>query len=142
MKYSIVKLLIPLIIVCTGCELIRLIEKKKSNKISPDPSTSIGTVALLSGELSQGNIFGATKLFTTGDSVFNTEQIIDLQDRLNQLGRIIAKKPITYFKIDTLNSILHRLSVEFDYLKTIRVTAIKNDNIWLIQSLTIDTTAQ
>jgi hypothetical protein len=142
MKYGILKFLILLTIICTGCELIRLIEKKKSNKISPDPSTSIGTVALLSNELSQGNIFGATKLFTTGDSIFNTEQIIDLQDRLNRLGRIIGKKPITYFKIDTLNSSLHRLSVEFDYLETIRVTAIKNDDVWLIKSFEIDTTNQ
>lgn len=140
MKDRILNLLVLLIIVCSGCELIRLIEKKKSNKISPEPSTSIGTVALLSDELSRGNIFGATKLFTTGDSTFNTEQIIDLQDRLNRLGRIIAKKPITYFKIDTLNPSLHRLSIEFDYLETIQVTAIKNENIWLIKSFEIDTT--
>lgn len=134
--------MILLIIVCTGCELIRLIEKKKSNKISPDPSTSIGTVALLSNELSQGNIFGATKLFSAGDSIFNTEQVIDLQDRLRQLGRIIGKKPITYFKIDTLNLSLHRLFVEFDYLETIQVTAIKNDDLWLIKDFKVDTTSQ
>ncbi len=137
MKSTTFQLLILLILISTGCELIRLIEKKKNNKILPDPSTSIGTVALLSDELSQGNVFGATKLFVPEDTSFNTEKMIDLQDRLARLGRIIAKKPITFFKIDTLNPTLHRIYVEFDYLETMQVIAIKNENLWLIKDFEV-----
>ncbi|MGQ9819677.1 MAG: hypothetical protein ACUVQ1_07120 [Candidatus Kapaibacteriales bacterium] len=126
-------ILIVFLVVISGfsCELIKIREKSQY-QIKPDPSKSIGTIALLTKELGEGNIIGAVNLINKNTTSFNPDSLIDIQEKLYNLSRKIYAKPITYYKIDTISQDRHNILVEYDYLFEIIFETQKVDSNWFI----------
>lgn len=116
-----------------SCELIK-IQEKNPYEIKPDPSKSIGTIALLSKELNEGNIIGAINLINKSPNFFNPDSLNETQEKLYNLSRKIYAKPITYFKIDTITQEHHRVVVEYDYIIEIIFETQKIDSNWFINN--------
>lgn len=116
----------------SSCQLINISENQ--TQIKPDVSKSIGTVALLSKELKNGNIYGAMKLIYYSGNYFNPDSVIELEEKLITLARKIKSKPITYFVIDTINPVHHKIKVEYDYLFEVIFETQKVESNWLIKS--------
>lgn len=121
------------VIFLISCELIK-IKEKNPYQIKPDPSKSIGTIALLSKELNEGNIIGAINLINKNPKFFDPDTLIEIQEKLYNLSSKIYSKPITYFKIDTINQEHHKILVEYDYIIEIIFETQKIDSNWFINN--------
>lgn len=117
----------------SGCELIKLTEKRRK-QIPAEPSQSIGSVVLLVNELKTNNIEGSLKLFIMADSSLNQDYYFELKDKVERLRRTISNRNITFYTIDTLNLEEHLINVEFDYIYEYFFITKKQQDIWLIRN--------
>lgn len=132
-KIKLFYLLIFAFLSLISCELIKITEKR-TYQIKPDPTKSIGAIALLSKELNEGNIQGATKLICIENKAFHPDSIMDIEEKLILLARKIHQKPITYFKIDTLDTEHHKIQVEYDYLFDVIFETQKIESNWFVRN--------
>jgi hypothetical protein len=125
-------LFILIIIFTSGCELI-VLGTKKERAIEINQNSSIGVVHLFKVELDSNNIRGATEVLArpTGEHYLAIDKY-EMFWEMERMARIIAQKPITDFKTDTLSDNNHKITVHFDYITEVDFVIEKIDNNWYI----------
>lgn len=120
------------LVTLTSCELI-VIGTKKDPVIEINQDSPIGAVYLFKAELDSSNVPAATQIMASpnGTELLAYEKY-ELYDEIARLERLIGRKPITKVKADSLSTTNCRVSVEFDYLKTINFNTQKIRDAWYI----------
>jgi hypothetical protein len=123
---------ILILIVLTGCELFT-IGSRKSQPQEISQRSSVGAVYLFKAELDSNNASAATEVLarSNGNPLLAIEKY-ELFDEMNRIGRLIAKKPITRTRTDTLSTTTQRVRIEFDYVKNMTFTTQKIADAWFI----------
>ena len=124
--------LFVVLVILTSCELI-VIGTKKEPVIEINQNTPLGAVYLFKAELDSSNVPAATQIMASpnGTELLAYEKY-ELYDEISRLERLIGRKPITKVKADSLSNSNCRVSVEFDYLKTINFNTRKIRDSWYI----------
>jgi hypothetical protein len=118
--------------ICAGCELIT-IGSKRPQPIIIDQSSPVGAIYLFKTELDSNNIPAATQILANPNGrVLLAFEKYELYDEVARIGRMIASKPITQVKSDSLSPQSYRISMEFSYLKQIAFTTTRINDYWYI----------
>ncbi|MBK9249588.1 MAG: hypothetical protein IPM69_16095 [Ignavibacteria bacterium] len=129
MKHTI---FILLILALTGCEIFTVGSKRPPVQ-EINQRTSVGAVYLFKSELDSNNTPAATEVLArpNGNQLLAIEKY-ELYDEMNRLGRLIAKKPITLTRTDTISTTLQHVKLEFNYQKKMTFTTQKIADSWYI----------
>jgi predicted amidohydrolase len=125
-------------IICVSlaaCELIRIGGATQQESIDISQKTPVGVIYLFKAELDSNNIPAATQIIANpnGTKLLAYEKY-ELYDDLERIGRIISKKPVTKVRTDSVNTSMYKVSMEFDYQKTMHFTTSRIKELWYITS--------
>ena len=120
------------VILLAGCDLFT-VGSRKPQMLEISQRSSMGAVYLFKAELDSNNASAATEILarSNGNPLLAIEKY-ELFDEMSRIGRLIAKKPITLTRTDTLSTTMQRDKIEFDYLKNITFTTQKIADAWFI----------
>lgn len=129
MKHTLV---IVSFIALAGCEVFTVGSKRPAVQ-EINQRSAVGAVYLFKSELDSNNAPAATEVLArpNGRQLLAIEKY-ELYDEMNRLGRLIAKKPITLTRTDTISTTLQNVKLEFDYQKKMTFTTQKIADSWFI----------
>lgn len=108
---------------------------KKAEVVDHNQETPLGAVYLFKTELDSNNIPAATQILANPQGVkYLAIEQYEMYDEISRINRLIALKPITSYKLDTLAENSYRIEVEFDYLQNMGFQTRKIDDYWYIVS--------
>ncbi len=122
------------VLLISGCEVFVIgAKEQKREVIDYNQKTPLGAVYLFKTELDSNNIPAATQILANpkGEKYLAIEQY-EMYDEIARINRLIALKPITSYKLDTLPDNQMRINIELDYLKYMGFTTRKIDDYWYI----------
>lgn len=115
-----------------GCEVFTVGSKRPPVQ-EINQRSAVGAVYLFKSELDSNNAQAATEVLArpNGNQLLAIEKY-ELYDEMNRLGRLIAKKPITLTRTDTISTTMQHVKLEFDYQKKMTFTTQKIADSWFI----------
>ncbi|MFN8360801.1 MAG: hypothetical protein U0264_12885 [Candidatus Kapaibacterium sp.] len=115
-----------------GCEVFTVGSKRPPVQ-EINQRSAVGAVYLFKSELDSNNAPAATEVLArpNGRQLLAIEKY-ELYDEMNRLGRLIAKKPITLTRTDTISTTMQHVKLEFDYQKKMTFTTQKIADSWFI----------
>ncbi len=127
-------LLIMFAVLVSGCEVFVIGGRHKQKEVVDfDQKTPLGAVYLFKTELDSNNIPAATQILANPKGVkYLAIEQYEMYDEIARINRLIAMKPITSYKLDTLGENSYKIDVEFDYLQNIGFRTRKIDDYWYI----------
>jgi hypothetical protein len=121
-----------LCIALTACELF-VIGTKKKPVVEINQNSAIGTVLLFKAKIDSSNIQDASHIIKKQDGTdYLAIEKYDLIDDIELLSRVIAKKPVTEYMIDTLSPESCSVKIVFDYIKKYKFETRKISELWFI----------
>lgn len=122
------------VIFLSGCEVFTIGTKhKKKEVVDYNQETPLGAVYLFKTELDSNNIPAATQILANPQGVkYLAIEQYEMYDEIARINRLIALKPITSYKLDTLEDNSYKIDVEFDYLQNMGFRTRKIDDYWYI----------
>ena len=115
-----------------GCEVVT-IGKKADPVIDINQQSPIGAVYLFKAELDSNNISAASRIMAepNGNKILAQDKY-DLYSEMSRLKNKFNKKPITSIASDSLQPDSYAVTMEYDYINTIKFTTLKINNDWFI----------
>ncbi|MBU3741312.1 MAG: hypothetical protein FGM24_03390 [Candidatus Kapabacteria bacterium] len=116
-----------------GCEVFVIGGTARAPVVEISQRSAAGVVHLFKAELDSNNMAAATELIihSSGRKLLAIEKY-EMRDELARWRRLLVQKPITSFRIDTVETDVHDVDAVFDRIRHVSFSTRRVNDSWFI----------